>query len=496
MGIPCSSFNKNKEINLSKECQFKEYICKIKKDETEVFGFFCNFRYSNQNIFIPTIITRKDSFDENINFDGNYFIKINNNNDWSLINLKKIYIFDKYNIVILLISEGINNINNISFLEIPNYDYMENMNHYSDVGQYLLFYLEKRKIKFLTCLINNVDENDYTFDYICNGSKNVFKYALILKTNKKELIGIHMKKGSNKGILIKGIIKEMQNYQINNKIDNSLNKICIIDNKALSQFKEKGRKDQNNNLKQNNNESHMDNEIDSLEIEEKLYLNNLKTIQIEKNDFDNLSKKSSFKNNKYNKLNNDNSIPNVINKGGIDKKNQVYFEKIQNDNSEKKIDSINNLDSKKNNSNKSNNNDINKLIYEEQEKKSNLKDLKNEIVDNKTFEENSDLKKQLDRKNNQNRYEKNDYCNIDNNRKISKEISLYFVFNNGKELYLDVEDSCTFDQVIEQLNEKYLWLKLIKIKEYRINNERICKNKTAKENKLVNNSIIHIIECS
>ena len=63
-------------------------------------------------------------------------------------------------------------------------------------------------------------------------------------------------------------------------------------------------------------------------------------------------------------------------------------------------------------------------------------------------------------------------------------------------MYLDVIDSCTFEQVIEQLNEKYLWLNNIKIKEYKINDETILRNKKIKENKLVNNSIINIIEYS
>jgi hypothetical protein len=319
-----------------------------------------------------------------------------------------------------------------------------------------------------------LDEKNYTFDYICTECKNVSKFALIIKCNKNELVGIHMKKDNNKGILIKGIIKEIQNYQINNKIGNSHNKICIIDNKALSQFKEKEIKVYNKN--QNDNENYINRKIDSLEVEEKLYLNN-----------------------KYNKLNKDNSNLSVMKKRSLDKKNQPYFDKNKNDNSIQNIDNINNFDNKKNISNSSNNSDINKLIYEEKEKKSNLKDLKNGIVDNKIYEENNDLKKQTNSQDIQNSSEKNDKCNknlnnIDKNGEIGKEISLYFLFKNGKELYLDVEDSCTFEQVIGQLNKKYLWLKNIEIKEYIINNESICKNKTAKENNLINNSKIYIIE--
>ena len=501
MGIPCSSSNKNREKNSFKEDHFKEYICKIKNDKNEVFGFFINFRYSDQNISIPTIIIGKDSFNENFNFEGNYFIKIYKNIDWFPINLKKIYIFNEHNIVILEISESIIKLNNISFLEIPDYDFMEDMNHYLQNGQYFLYYLNKEKIKFSSCLISNVDEKDYTFDYTYVKSKKVYKHALILKYNKKELVlvGIHMKKDNNKGVLIKGIIEEIKNYQKANKIDNNLNNICFIYSKSLSHFQEKEHNilHQNNNSNKNvNNENYINNDTDNLEVEDNFILNNLYTIQIEKNDFDGLNKKSSFKYDKNinynNKLNNNNSYSSKIKQRSVDKRNLAHFEKVKNDNSEKIID-INNYNNTERNLNKSNNKDINKQIYKEKEKNTNLKDIKNDFVNNKIFEKKNDLKKQT-----QNKNEKTDkeLTNIDNNGEIGKEISLYFIFNNGKELYLDVKDSCTFDQIIMQLNAKYLWLKNIKIKEYIINNKSICKNQTAKENKLVNNSKINIIEYS
>ena len=107
------------------------------------------------------------------------------------------------------------------------------------------------------------------------------------------------------------------------------------------------------------------------------------------------------------------------------------------------------------------------------------------------------MKKQSESKNTLNlNNTKNGYgkINIENNSEIIKEICLYFEFNNGKELYLDVEESCSFEKVIEKLNEKYLWLKNIEIKDYKINSTSILKNKKVKENKLVDNSTIYIIE--
>ena len=75
-----------------------------------------------------------------------------------------------------------------------------------------------------------------------------------------------------------------------------------------------------------------------------------------------------------------------------------------------------------------------------------------------------------------------------------KEINLYFLFKNGKELYLDVKESFIFEKVIKQLNEKYLWLKNIEIKEYLFEKRKIDDKKSVKENKLKDNSTIYIIE--
>ena len=504
MGIQCYSDHKrkeiksrkniepSKEIGLSIENIFEEYKCKIKMGDTEDFGFFCNLNL-DQNI---TIITRKDSFDENFNFDTNYYIKTNNNNNWSLINFEKIYISDNHNIILLQISKSNNIIHNISFLEIAQNDFMKNMNHYSDNSQYYLFYLENEKIKYLYCSIN--EQNDYTFDYLCNKNKEEIKYALLLNSNKNELVGIYMKTKNNKGILIKGIIKGIQNI---NKIDNNFNKIYNIDKNLEKLSQDLNRLYQNNNTNLNNNESsitYIDNDIS----EEKTNLNNIKSFQKDNNDFDDLGKKSLFKYiNNNNKLNNNNTDSSSIKQSNINKNNMVHFDKSKNDISGKNMDTIKNFNNQESNLNKSKNNDINKQIFEEQEKKSNLKDIENRIDDSKIYEENNDLNKKIESKNIQNGYGKNDYCNeklnnSDNKGEISKEISLYFIFNNGKELYLDVIDSCTFEQVIEQLNEKYLWLNNIKIKEYKINDETILRNKKIKENKLVNNSIINIIEYS
>ena len=451
MGTICSINHRNNKIkirrNIPEKSLFKEYIysCfifKTSNDKILVFGFFCKLRYPSQNIPVPIFITSKDSFPENFNFDDKYNISINNNDILFRFNFKTIYLSDTHNIVILQIYEDYLKLLNISFLEIDNYDYLE------DINKYLIYSfnkLENGNFEFSKFRINKVNKEDYTFDYPNQESNNAFKYALLLNNNNK-LVGIYMKKSNNKGILIIGIINEIiQKNQINNTVNNIFN----------------------------NNEHYMEDEIDNYRYEENKKIGNLNSLRIVSNDIGRLNYKNSSK---INQINDD------------------------------KNSSINNLYNEENNSKSINikGNDINKQSFEEN-KNNYLKRAKNEIVDNKNFKENNELEKLPESKNvlnlslTQNEYEKNDICNKkvfnnDNNGKISKEISLFFVFNNGKELYLDIEESCIFEQVIEKLNEKYLWLKNIEIKDYKINSTSILKNKTVKENKLVDNSTINIIE--
>jgi len=93
----------------------------------------------------------------------------------------------------------------------------------------------------------------------------------------------------------------------------------------------------------------------------------------------------------------------------------------------------------------------------------------------------------IEKNNNNKRFE-------DKSKKNDNEIFLYFSFKNGKELYLDVKESFSFNQVIEQLNEKYLWLNNINIKGYKFHHKKIDLDKSLKENKLEDNSMIEIIE--
>ena len=91
-------------------------------------------------------------------------------------------------------------------------------------------------------------------------------------------------------------------------------------------------------------------------------------------------------------------------------------------------------------------------------------------------------------------YKKNVNENNLNSNEDNKDIVLYFIFTNGKELFLDVKESFYFRDVIKELFNKYLWLKYMDINDYKYNGVNILMDKTVKENGLKDNSYIDIIE--
>ena len=96
--------------------------------------------------------------------------------------------------------------------------------------------------------------------------------------------------------------------------------------------------------------------------------------------------------------------------------------------------------------------------------------------------------------NNLNCNRKNNY-NLDKNNiyNENKIITLYFIFECGRQLYIKVNESLIFSQVIKLLEDKYFNNKNIQSKEFIYNKNKIDLNKTVKENGLEENSNIKII---
>jgi len=403
MGIgACYSFKESKKIKVvnnqnQSQNQFKKYICAInlgKKYKDYIWGFLCDFKYSDQSYLVPTIITYLDLFPKKYKFEHKIKdIFIGYDSKEFKGNLKLIFKSDEYNIVIFKIE--INN-NNLSYL---------NIGKYKNNSSYFHLLINGNVTPFNSLNNYKLSNKSYIFQYNGDSEK-----ALVLNQDNK-IIGITFGK-SDKGILIDGIIKEKieeEKYANKSNSNESENKNKNKDSNTNALYKIKKA---NENLRDSNN----------LKIkEEKLILN---------------------KDNIHLSIRDDEKLNIGKNKKGSDKKiNDISKKESQNEKENKLKDS-----------NSKENNKIN-----------------------------------IEKKNNNKKFE-------DKSKKNDKEIFLYFSFKNGKELYLDVKESFSFNQVIEQLNEKYLWLKNINIKGYKFHHKKIDLDKSLKENKLEDNSMIEIIE--
>lgn len=431
-----SSSDKNQKQNkykvLSSDQILKEnkYKCTIKLDETEAPGFLCDFRYLGQKKLVPTIITYKNLFQGKFNF------KEENKFISIRYDYKHREIISEIKCVIYdnynIVIFQISDLNDFSYLKI----YKENP---SSLHSYKLYDLINSFNILLDCQIEYIMNNNkaYIFYYYEKKKEKYKKYKNSLILNKyNDIIGITIETKNYKGITINGIIKEIKKNQKDNKENDKKKNNDIV----------KSNCDDKNNV----------------------FIHKDKKINANKDNFNNQNayKEELILTNKNNgnKLNNNSEYR--VNKGFINLKNT--------DN--KKGKNII-FDDNKNN------------IYEKIKKPGKEKEKEKEKVKEEKFNVVKFIEKDVEKD-----IEKDVEKDMEKNIENEKEISLYFLFKNRKELYLDAKESFSFEQVINQLNEKYLWLKNIEIKEYQFENRKISDKKSLKQNGLKDNSTIYIIE--
>ena len=203
-----------------------------------------------------------------------------------------------------------------------------------------------------------------------------------------------------------------------------------------------------------------------------LSLNNINNIREDNTgNYINIVMNNNINNNNYNNIMN-NDMNNIMNNNGMNKGMNNIINNIQYNNYNNFHVNNNNIYFSMNNLNNNINNSMNKM--------------NNNINNNINYSIN----------NNMNEFNNmNIMNNINNDDDKDEEITLYFMCNE-KEMYLDVKNTLIFNKVIEELNNKYLWLKYYNISSYLYNGSKIDINKTVKENKLRNNSIIQLIEAN
>ena len=244
------------------------------------------------------------------------------------------------------------------------------------------------------------------------------------------------------------------------------------------------------------------------------------------NHYFNIYNQTNNKNIFYNKLNNNDSKTNSYNlKNLYIKKNNIFYKNINLNN--KNLDTINIMNNNKpqtknkiinkfiNNNknnhifnNKNNLTMINNIVNNKNEfsiintnTKSNNKTIDNHFINNnynyaKIIEKEGFTKLVIDNffSSNDNQNKNTNFSNKEYKINNQDDITLYFQFLNGKELYLDVKGKDIFSEVIKELYNKYSWLRNIQINCFLFNGIPISLNKSVNENGLKDNSQILIKE--
>ena len=211
------------------------------------------------------------------------------------------------------------------------------------------------------------------------------------------------------------------------------------------------------------------------------------------------NKKNKEDNNEYFKIENGKNIP--INKKELNKGNPyiIFYSKISenNRNNEEKIDineteenynggfdsyepfkkikdlnyySMNGIENEDKNSNKIDGKNLTKSSFDHQSNKSNDKNTKQSIIKSMTFinnEENNNNLNINEIQNEQNESVKKSRINknllVSNNTTIEDDeglIRLYFMFTDGNILCIDVDNSATFQEIVQELKKQNEWISI------------------------------------
>ena len=211
--------------------QTEKFLCKI-QSRTLGFGtgFLCKIPFPNKNDisgFLPVLITNNNIIDnDDIAIGKTLFFYLGNEKySIEIDNSRKIYINDKYNIIIIEINEK-DKLKINSFLEIDNNVYRDKLDAiFIGKSVYLFYFQNGKELKYSSGSMKNIDNNNCTFEHSCLCDIGSLGAPLMLLSNKK-LIGMH--KGINEvnynkiGIFLKEPIEEFCKLY-KNKASNNMN---------------------------------------------------------------------------------------------------------------------------------------------------------------------------------------------------------------------------------------------------------------------------------
>ena len=458
-----------------------------------------NQLYDNPEILMIIIKSNKNKIQVNVN--KNIQIK---NYEYNLLSCicqsEKEYNKNHFNVIYKELNNWYVYKNNIEPEKVGNE--LENLLLYP----YVLFYERGNKIIINESLENSLNNSNLRYDSLL---LSISKYNLENNKNFNESlndIGINNLDIKESKFINNTRYDDINIYDSNNLLKtNIINLVNFIDEKKIFKsikINNENNNNKNNILKNQNTNDKINNFInDNIIYNQNCKINNNQNIYLNNNINNKIINNNIFNNFQYNEIknnyindfrnNNNNKVTNYLN-DNLGKNDNLNLNNNMNNNNNKI-----NIDNQQMLNNNINNN-TNNLIYNNVFNYYPYNDMLMDQNMINYFKKNHNIFQQYLENNNLYKNDKNTEkikINVFNKDSEDKQIILFFVFENGKELYIEIEDdSLKFSEVINLLKEKYSWLNDIQIKEYVYNSEKIILEKSIKEIGLKDLSRIRIIE--
>ena len=450
-----------------------------------------------------------NNFNQNNNINNNFNQHQNINKSWNPMNNNNLNQNNNINQINKIgINQSMNNKNNFNFINQKNNNQINIMNNnMQNQNQMMNQALNQGNNIFgninMPMNLNNLNMNNKNIT--SNGNIN---YNMNMNNNMNNQFNNNMNNiNNNMNNQFNNQINNMNNNlnnnmnnQFNNQINNMNNNMNNqfnnnmnnINNNMNNQFNNNMNNNMNNNINNQFN-NQFNNNMMNLNQNNKnglnRFINNNNPQMMNMNDnrqfnnrFQMNNNQNQFMNQNFNQVSNNNKF---MNQNNIPQ-NQNNFQNINQINNNMPMINNHNIQSNQimNNNNFGNNN------FNNQNEQINSNMNHNNLV-NSNFNNNNINIKQENMKNNNNNGE--EYLNY-NPPGRKDEITIYFDFKNGKQIYIDVEKNIKFSEVIERLKEKYDWLNTIKIESFLCGGKKVDLNKTCEENNIVDSSKIFIID--
>ena len=291
----------------------------------------------------------------------------------------------------------------------------------------------------------------------------------------------------------------INNNNMNNMINNNMNNMMnnnnmnnMMNNMNNNNWNNKMNNINNNNMNNfnNNNMNNMNNFNNNMNNMNIISNNNMNNNMMNNNFKNNMNFNNNWNNNMMNQFN-----QNVFNRFNNNNNPMIMNNNMQNNNAFQLNNNQNRFVNQNNNNQMLNNNQqINPNNFAQNQNQRPMP-VSNPI--NNQNNQDNNINMNINNSANNQMMDNDSESENQNDNILSKnegEITIYFDFKNGKQIYIDVNVKTIFREVINQLKEKYEWLNNINIKYFLYNGRTVDINKTCEENNIAESAKISIID--